>query len=98
MLPILSLQLEKLWKNLKTLFLPEVTLVIKEFSNTVPEDRLDKLPPMCYVQYAIESHSEEFIYHVDENVNDDFNDDHEGEELPAAALGRHLQLTCLSRQ
>jgi len=33
---------------------PEVTPVIKEFSDIIPEDLPDKLPPMCGFQHAID--------------------------------------------
>jgi len=68
--------------------------VIKEFSDTIPKDSPHKLPPMCDTQHTIESDSEEFIYYVDEDVDDEFKDDHEGEDIAFSCI-RLVPLTHL---
>ena len=58
--------------------IPHVVTPVIDFSS-VPRDPSDKRPPMSDTQPTIESYSEEVIYYVDEDVNDDFADDHEEE-------------------
>ena len=45
-------------------------------------------------QHANESDLEKFIYYVDEELCNDFDNDHEGEDVVHNALGRHFRLTC----
>ena len=60
------------------------TLIVNKFSD-VPKDFHDKPLPICDTQPEIESNSKEFTYHpdidFDEDVDDDFANDQNDEEL-----------------
>ena len=45
---------------------------------------------------TLDSDSEEFTYQARQEVSDDFDDNHEGEDVILSYIGRHLQLTCPS--